>query len=975
MGHGDVTMGEQTSERASGKDSRTLRRTSGADHRDHEQVMRRPTRSLPAPRLGPLDLAIIHGLLYLPLLGVPDLALFLQVSDSAIYRHIHNLEELGLVEIVTPSFIGVRNARLACLTPAGLRVAGQVIGADSQGMRSEAALWGADLVGLARLMPRLPALITVQQLLPDLLTTCIATVVQHLTSSALRSARSSVPFRQGDCDSRSRNTGQVPVIHWRWCRQYRHTFEYRHQRDRLWVDALVSIHVRSDSPASAATGTVSAGSTLPDAQERHIPSEGSELSSYDGKMYALWILLDPGIGDVSMLAPRLGALLRYRESAERWYHSSHYASFPPVLVLTSSNHRAGLWREVGSEQAERLRVKPLVGLIQVTTPSAGVAWPIAVPGSTAWADCPPEPIARSGTSRQNVNSEWNVRSARRSIDVNAHAPSSEHYAASDQSPNQSRWIDLLTGVPASLGALFSNPVPEEALPPGLLDLPLAPFPVLLSASGSRSEGKTYSSANLAHGHARQMLDVQQPMGGQHRHEKKHSQGKKSDGNRLRRASERRILAVAQICLKFNRTDLCLLATLAAHPLLCLDDLAVFLLLHVSTVERRLRTLRRLGMVERRSLPAAVLSIPYPFSSQGRSSAAIASTNSGPEQPLAFDTGNTATCFRLTRSGWYVLAQVYRLPLLPTSAFPNFARNEEYGGRSPVAPNTERMPTPEKSEPCVPAQPTSKNMVADRNMTESVKSVQPAQKTWPLPGAQLLRTPQHTSGLYRFFALLHAAQSPVDAPADDVYRLLWWETGRSCYRRFCFNQHWYALCPDGIGECLWGRRRIRFWLEWDAGTMNSRDLRQKFATYALYASLAQAGLVRTEEFPAVPLVLVVVASYGQERRVRRILQELLDEKLLFRPYPFSLRITTADRIAGSGILAPIWLPLVPPIQLSPLRNLSGDPRSAPAPVSNDMEASANWQPDQPQERYADYERAVQPYLVSVASNVPTWRTRE
>ena len=229
------------------------------------------------------------------------------------------------------------------------------------------------------------------------------------------------------------NAEQVPVVQWRWCRQYRHAFEYRHRQDRLWVDALVSIHVRPDVPAGASSGSVSVASTMPDAQERHRPLQGSELSSSDGETYAVWIVLDPGIGDASTLAPRLGALLRYRDSAERWYHSPHYASFPPVLVLTSSIHRAALWREAGSEQAEKLHVKPLVGVIQVTTPSPGVAWPIAVPGSTAWADCLPQPITRSGGSGPNLNSEWSVRSARRSIHMNAQSSSGERSTSSSHS--------------------------------------------------------------------------------------------------------------------------------------------------------------------------------------------------------------------------------------------------------------------------------------------------------------------------------------------------------------------------------------------------------------------------------------------------------------------------------------------------------------------------------------------------------------
>ena len=33
--------------------------------------------------------------------------------------------------------------------------------------------------------------------------------------------------------------------------------------------------------------------------------------------------------------------------------------------------------------------------------------------------------------------------------------------------------------------------------------------------------------------------------------------------------------------------------------------------------------------------------------------------------------------------------------------------------------------------------------------------------------------------------------------------------------------------------VWGHQQVRFWLEWDRGTMNVRDLAVKFTSYASY----------------------------------------------------------------------------------------------------------------------------------------------
>ena len=35
--------------------------------------------------------------------------------------------------------------------------------------------------------------------------------------------------------------------------------------------------------------------------------------------------------------------------------------------------------------------------------------------------------------------------------------------------------------------------------------------------------------------------------------------------------------------------------------------------------------------------------------------------------------------------------------------------------------------------------------------------------------------------------------------------------------------------------VWGHQQVRYWLEWDRGTMNVRDLTVKFTSYAPRAS--------------------------------------------------------------------------------------------------------------------------------------------
>jgi len=172
--------------------------------------------------------------------------------------------------------------------------------------------------------------------------------------------------------------------------------------------------------------------------------------------------------------------------------------------------------------------------------------------------------------------------------------------------------------------------------------------------------------------------------------------------------------------------------------------------------------------------------------------------------------------------------------------------------------------------------------------------------------------QHTAGIYGFFAsLAQAAQER----SEQGHRLLWWETGSICERRYRDHDAWYNLRPDGAGEYQAGAQRVRFWLEWDRGTMVLRDLASKFATYARYV----AYRVWVKEHAVLPLLLTVAADVGQERRIRRV----AEPQLAHTP-GLVMRTTTASLLATQGPLAPIWFQVVPQVD-----RLVASSRSPPA----------------------------------------------
>jgi Replication-relaxation len=161
---------------------------------------------------------------------------------------------------------------------------------------------------------------------------------------------------------------------------------------------------------------------------------------------------------------------------------------------------------------------------------------------------------------------------------------------------------------------------------------------------------------------------------------------------------------------------------------------------------------------------------------------------------------------------------------------------------------------------------------------------------------LLQHIEHTAGVYGFFVQLAGAATQQFAQA-----LCWWETGTLCERRYRVNEQWYNLRPDALAAYRVGQQHIHFWLEWDRGTMNVRDLAVKFASYGHYVLSREWA----REHTVLPRLVCVAPDMAQERRMMRVAQA----KLAQVP-GLVLFLTTASLLAEYSPLAAIWVRMIP-----------------------------------------------------------------
>jgi hypothetical protein len=119
----------------------------------------------------------------------------------------------------------------------------------------------------------------------------------------------------------------------------------------------------------------------------------------------------------------------------------------------------------------------------------------------------------------------------------------------------------------------------------------------------------------------------------------------------------------------------------------------------------------------------------------------------------------------------------------------------------------------------------------------------------------------------------------------------------CERRYRVGEQWYNLRPDALAEYRMGSQQVRFWLEWDRGTMNVRDLAVKFNSYAHYIDSREWA----REHSMLPVLICVAPDIAQEKRMQRVAQDSLTlskEVVVWT--------TTAMLLKDHGPLAPIWL---------------------------------------------------------------------
>ena len=519
----------------------------------------------------------------------------------------------------------------------------------------------------------------------------------------------------------------------------------------------------------------------------------------------LFIYLDDGLSSVHAISRRLKKLLCYR-----YEQGIPSEKFPVVVVKASTRHRAWQWASASQMSSHRLALEPLLGILLFPPDSDQSNFDTLDPPSDSQLINDKEPV-------------WPLIQGGLAI-----GPTPRFLNAYDF-----MWRPLVNG-PAYRNSL-------ARLAPSLFcqcDSDVVRI-MLDSLERSNQSVENFITANrtLTRKLGTRLKDLSLTTPGS-KWSAAHPTWQSKDRQEILKdvqamASGRLTLnrsqkqwLYANIIVGLERQHLLLLALIANHPLISVVDLAKLAYLKLESVRRSLSQLRQLQLLEFVMIAAPSTGLPV----TGRPSALCEHNES--QQLIS----NAALrCARVTPVGSDFVSAVYGQP--------------------------------------------PHNLGLETRLSE--------------------RLTCHDTGVRRFLGLMveqvreplfafHHSAGQKDLCHIEI-NLTRWQNDPAVSLRFVTDGEPKTIVPDAVGEIrvsvtqpiiqnhqqnVPSKLSImshvqRLWLEWDAGTENARDLRDKFAAYQKYVQ----HQTWTAPERTLPALLIVTPDERQEQRILRIIAEL------------------------------------------------------------------------------------------------------
>ena len=250
---------------------------------------------------------LLQWLRHYPFQRLEDLVVALGTwsGRTTIYTHLKELERARLVEILRGPLCPGK--RLYHLAPAGLAwylVNMQTAASAPDAVALREAL-ASERAALLRMVPRVPAWLTLQ------------TAINGLVSGAANTLT-----QQGH---------RARLVQWNWQRDVLYAFTAQGHPMQWFADGVGAFCLR------------------------FAPADGDVQECW----YRFFLLYLP-LTHLHLMRARLDRLLRWREAKERWLA---YTQMPPILILATSARQAEWWHEAAERVTHKLGIIPPLGAV------------------------------------------------------------------------------------------------------------------------------------------------------------------------------------------------------------------------------------------------------------------------------------------------------------------------------------------------------------------------------------------------------------------------------------------------------------------------------------------------------------------------------------------------------------------------------------------------------------------------------------